>query len=109
MEVKSNDGDLLKKHRPHAVYHYIQDRNLKADIVIDITKFMDQKMESIYAYKSQFYDPNSKESSTPISSKEFMDFIKSKNISYGRDIGAKYGEPFTVERNIGVKNLFDLI
>ena len=38
--------------------HYIQDHQLKADIVFDITDYMDQKIEIIKCFKSQFYDPN---------------------------------------------------
>lgn len=94
--------------RPQAVYHYIQDRNLKADFVVDITPFMDKKIASIMAYSSQFFDPESKEPETPISSKAFIDYMMAKNRAYGRDINAEFAEAFTVERNIGVENLFDI-
>jgi LmbE family N-acetylglucosaminyl deacetylase len=60
------------------VYHYIQDHFIEPDFVIDITPFMDKKMESIMAYSSQFFDPNSKEPETPISSKNFMEYVKAK-------------------------------
>lgn len=95
--------------RPKAVYHYIQDRNLKADLVIDISPYIDQKIASIMAYSSQFFDPSSTEPETPISSKAFIEYMKAKNRAYGRDINAEYAEAFTVERTIGVNNLFDLI
>ena len=102
------DGELQTKWRPKVVYHYIQDRNLKADFVCDISPFMDKKMECIMTYRSQFFDPDSKEESTPISGKDFMDFIRAKNRAYGRDAGFEYAESFTVNRSIGVSNLFDL-
>jgi hypothetical protein len=60
------------------------------------------------AYKSQFYNPNSNEPETPISSKEFIEFLKSKSCTYGRAAGYHYAEAFNVSRYIGVKNLFDL-
>ena len=110
--VKIQTIDAQKKSqkpwRPKAVYHYIQDRNIKADLVVDISNYMDKKIESIMAYSSQFYNPDSVEPETPISSKAFIDFIKAKNRYLGRDIGVDYAEGFTVERNIGVKNFFDL-
>ncbi|MBK9735001.1 MAG: bacillithiol biosynthesis deacetylase BshB1 [Saprospiraceae bacterium] len=111
VKVKTTDS---KKHnqapwRPKAVYNYIQDRNLKADFVVDISPYMDKKLEAILAFNSQFFDPDSKEPETPISSKNFIEFIKSKNRSYGRDINVEFAEGFTVERNIGIKNLFNLI
>ncbi|MBK8886855.1 MAG: bacillithiol biosynthesis deacetylase BshB1 [Saprospiraceae bacterium] len=109
IETRDDEGLIQSAWRPKAVYHYIQDRNLKADFVVDITQYLDKKIESIMAYSSQFFDPESKEPETPISSKAFIDYMKAKNRAYGRDIGAEYAEAFTVERNIGVKNLFDLV
>lgn len=94
--------------RPKAVYHYIQDHNLTPDFVVDISPYIDRKIEIIQAYKSQFYDPKSKEPKTPISGKEFLNFIKGKNATYGRPAGFEYGEGFTVARTLGVNNLFDL-
>ena len=94
--------------RPKAVYHYIQDNFIEPDFVIDITSQMDKKMESIMAYSSQFFDPNSKEPVTPISSKNFMEYIKAKGSLFGRAINVDYAEGFTANRYIGVENLFDL-
>lgn len=94
--------------RPKAVYHYIQDRQLKPDLVVDVTTFVDKKMEAIQAFKSQFYNPKSKEPTTPISVENFFDFVKAKMTVFGRDIGVDYAEGFIVERTIGVENLFDV-
>lgn len=104
----SFDGQAQEAHRPSAVYHYIQDRYLKPDFVVDVTGFVDQKLEAIKAYKTQFYDPDSTEPQTPISGEEFFDFIKGRMLQYGRSIGVRYAEGFTAERTIGVKDLFDL-
>jgi bacillithiol biosynthesis deacetylase BshB1 len=95
--------------RPKAVYHYIQDQYIKPDFVIDVTEFRDKKHEAIRAFASQFYDPNSKEPETPISGKEFLDYVDAKMMICGRAIGVKYAEGFTVSRYIGVKDLFDLL
>lgn len=94
--------------RPKAVYHYIQDQFIEPDFVVDITTYMDKKMESILAFSSQFYDPNSREPETPISSKSFMENVKAKSALFGRAINCNYAEGFTVNRYIGVENLFDL-
>lgn len=105
----SVDGVLQEAHRPQAVYHYIQDYFMEPDIVVDVTEFYEEKMKSIMAFKTQFYDPNSDEPETPISGKEFLDFIESRMRQFGRPIGAKYAEGFTVERYTGVNLLTDLI
>lgn len=103
------EGEIQLAHRPKAVYHYIQDHYLKADFCVDVTEFIDRKIEAIKAYKTQFYDPNSKEPITPISGEEFFDFIKGRMMQYGRPIGAKYAEGFTVERELGINSFDDLI
>jgi N-acetylglucosamine malate deacetylase 1 len=95
-------------YRPTAVYHYIQDRYVKPDFVIDVSEFIDQKIEVIKAYKTQFYDPNSNEPQTPISGKEFFDFLKGRMAEFGRPIGTQYAEGFTAERYIGVRDLLTL-
>ncbi len=103
------DGLLQLPYRPRAVYHYIQDRYIKPDFVVDVTEFVDRKFEAIKAYKTQFYDPNSSEPQTPISGNEFFDFIKGRMGEFGRPIGARYAEGFTVERLIGVDDITKLI
>lgn len=95
--------------RPKHIYHYIQDRHLKPDFVVDVTPFFDKKMEAIKAFKSQFYNPNSTEPESPISMKNFFDFVKGRMCVLGRDAGFEYAEGFTAERVIGVNNLFDIV
>jgi len=95
--------------RPKIVYHYIQWKDIKPDIVVNVSGFMDVKMKAILAYKSQFYDPNSKEPETPISSKNALDSLWYRNSNFGRLIGTEAGEGFTVERYPAVNSIFDLI
>ncbi|NVK65191.1 MAG: bacillithiol biosynthesis deacetylase BshB1 [Flavobacteriales bacterium] len=102
------EGKKQEKHRPNAVYHYIQDYYLNPDFVVDISEFYDRKMEAILAYRTQFFDPESTEPETPISGKDFMEFITSRMRQYGRPVGVQYAEGFTAERFIGVDDLFDL-
>jgi len=103
------DGEAQNKWRPRHVYHYIQWENIKPDFVVDITGFENIKMDSVQAYKSQFFDPDSREPQTPISSKNFSDSILYRAKDLGRLIGVEYAEGFTVERHVGVDSLFDLI
>ena len=101
----SQDGKEQLEWRPKAVYHYIQDNYSNPDIVVDITPYFEKKMESIKAFSSQFYNPDSDEPETPISSKDFLDFVASRSLHFGRSIGVKYGEGFTVKRPIGINDL----
>jgi len=103
------DGVTQEKWRPKLVYHYIQWKNLEPDFVVDVTGFMTQKIESVMAYSSQFFDPNSKEPQTPISSKNFTDSIEYRARDLGRLIGTEHAEGFTVERYLAVDSLDKLI
>lgn len=94
--------------RPEQIYHYIQDRYIKPDFIVDITDFWEVKMASIKAYKSQFFDPSNKEPQTYISSGEFLKFVEARALEFGHSSGFTYGEGFTVEKIPGVNNLFDL-
>lgn len=104
----SFEGATQQAHRPVAVYHYIQDRYIIPDLVVDITEVFEERMQSIRAFKSQFFDEGSAEPVTPISGKDYFDFLEGRARDFGRLIGVKYGEGFTVERAAGVTDLFQL-
>ncbi|AWM12451.1 bacillithiol biosynthesis deacetylase BshB1 [Flavobacterium sediminis] len=102
------DGQSQQAWRPKVVYHYIQWHNIEPDFVVDITGFIDTKMESVLAYGSQFYDKDSKEPVTPITSKNFLDSITYRAQDMGRIVGVDYAEGFTAERYLAVNSLADL-
>jgi bacillithiol biosynthesis deacetylase BshB1 len=105
----SIDGKSQEKWSPKQVFHYIQDEYIEPDFVIDISDEMEGKMKSILAYSSQFFNPESKEPQTPISSQEFMDFLDGRARQFGRTIGAKHGEGFTSSNPVSVKSLNDIL
>ncbi len=113
IKTKDVNGNEQSKWRPKALYHYIQDRNLIPDFVVDISPYFAKKMELILTFRSQFYLPENEEYkselTTPISGKDFMDFMRAKGRSFGRSINAEYAEGFNKSRVFGVNNLFDLI
>lgn len=94
--------------RPKHVYHYIQWKNLEPDFVVDVSGFIDKKMEAVLAYKTQFFDAKSNEPDTPISSINFTDSIEYRARDLGRLIGVEYGEGFNVERYVAVDSFFNL-
>lgn len=111
IETFDKMGAKQDRWRPRALYHYIQDRTIKPDFVIDITDFIDKKFELILAFKSQFFIENQedKELSTPISGKDFQEYLRAVGRTYGRPIGVEYAEAFNVSRTMGVNDLFDLV
>lgn len=104
-----SDGSSQAKWRPQALYHYIQDKQLTADFVVDITPYFERKMEAIRAFRSQFFDPDSLEPATPISGQDFIEFMQAKGRVYARPIQKTYAEGFILHRTPGVKDLFDLV
>lgn len=103
------DGTQQEAWRPKLVYHYIQWKNIEPDFVVDVTGFIEKKVEAIMAYSSQFYNPDTKEPTTPIATKNFLDSLHYRAQDLGRLIGTDYGEGFTVERYLAVNSLGDLI
>ena len=95
--------------RPKKVYHYIQSVSLEPDFICDITAHMEEKMAAIRVFKSQFFDPKSKEPDTYISNPDFLKLIEARSREWGHRIGVSFGEGFVQRQSLGVKNLFDLI
>jgi len=112
IETADEQGSPQQIWRPRAVYHYIQDRHLTPDFVVDISRFMDRKIELVMAFGSQFYNPGArefeKEPNTPISGKSFLDFLRARAAEFGRPAGFEFAEGFQASRTPGVADLFHL-
>ena len=106
--TKDNEGNTQPAWRPAQVYHYIQWKEITPDFVLDISEYIDKKLEVIQAYSSQFYDKESKEPSTPISSKNFFESVRYRAKNFGRLAGVDAAEGFTVERTPLIMNFDQL-
>ncbi len=95
--------------RPKQVFHYIQWKDLAPDFVVDISQEMDKKIEACLAYKTQFYDPNSKEPITPIATKDFLESLTYRAQNLGRLSGVDFAEGFTTEKLLAFKNFDGII
>ncbi len=103
------EGQDQIAYRPEKLYFSIQSIAHEPDILIDISEVIEERREAINAFKSQFYDPNSSEPETYISSKGFMSMLESRTREWGQRIGVAYAEGFKVKHFLGVKSLFDLL
>jgi N-acetylglucosamine malate deacetylase 1 len=101
---KIETGDL-KAWRPKRVLHYIQDYFMQPDVVVNITPWFEKKKECILAFSSQFYNPESKEPETPISSASFFQFLEARSREMGRLIGVEFGEGFVSKTPLNLKDL----
>lgn len=102
------NGATQQEWRPKHLFHYIQDRYIKPDFVVDITPSWETKVAAIKAFKTQFYNPDSKEPETYISSGDFFQFIEARSREMGHQIGATHGEGFVKSKQIGISDLMKL-
>lgn len=109
IETVDEEGNIQAPWRPKVVYHYIQWEDIRPDFVVDISGFMQQKIDSVMAYSSQFYNPDSKEPISPIATKNFTESIEYRAKDLGRLVFVDYAEGFTVERYPAVRSLTDLL
>jgi bacillithiol biosynthesis deacetylase BshB1 len=109
IETLGEDGQPQLPWRPRVVYHYIQDRQLPSDFVVDITPHWTKKWESIQAYQTQFFNPSLDQPQTYLSSQEFGKFMEARAREFGHLIGVEFGEGFTRQRPVGVREISELI
>ena len=108
IETEDN-GENQSPWRPKKVYHYIQSVSSEPDFICDISAHMEEKMAVIRVFKSQFFDPKSKEPDTYISNPDFLKLIEARSREWGHRVGVSFGEGFVQRQSLGVKNLFDLV
>ncbi|WKS95081.1 bacillithiol biosynthesis deacetylase BshB1 [Riemerella columbina] len=109
IKTEAEDGSSQQAWRPKHLFHYIQWKSIEPDFVVDISEFMDKKIEACLAYKTQFYDPKSKEPVTPIATKNFLESLTYRAQDLGRLSGVAYAEGFTTEKLIAFKNFESII
>lgn len=105
----THEGMVQDPWKPRTLYHYIQSTMLKPDFVEDVSDSWEQRREAFMAYSSQFHDPKSNDPETFISSPDFLLMLDARGKMLGQSIGVKFGEGFVVNRNLGVKDMFNLI
>ena len=103
------DGVLQEPWKPKYVFNYIQDRYLQPDFVIDISSVINQKIESIKAFSTQFYNPDLNEPATYISTPDFLDSVIYRSKMMGKMIGVAYAEGFVSKKIIGFNSFNALI
>ena len=95
--------------RPKQIFNYIQWKHITPAFVVDISHFMSTKIEACLAYKTQFYDPDSRVPMTPIASKDFLESLTYRAQDLGRLSGVAYAEGFTTEKLLAFKNFDGII
>jgi bacillithiol biosynthesis deacetylase BshB1 len=108
IETKEPDGSPQEPWRPDHVLHYMQTTPFEPSFVVNVTDVWEQRIQTMQAFKSQFYNPDyeSEEPETFISNHDFFKFIEARARVFGQQIGATYGEAFLYPQGpLGVGDL----
>ncbi len=103
------DGVKQEAWRPKFVFNFIQDKYLHPNFVIDISGVLEQKLQAIQAYGTQFHNPDLDEPQTYISSPDFLESIIYRSKMFGKMIGVAHAEGFLSKKMIGFNNFDALI
>ena len=112
IETKDDAGIPQQEWRPKYVFHFIQDRYIEPDFVIDITDVFEQRMKAIASYTTQFYNGNAADNEEPqsyISTPDFLESLISRARMMGKKIGVKFGEGYITEKTIGFRDFSSFI
>jgi len=93
-------------HRPQVVIYYLQNYLPPLSFVIDVSESWKTKMQAILAYKSQFFNPKSKQPRTFIAEERFLEMIEARGKHFGALIGAQYGEAFVTKQPPRIDDVF---
>ncbi|HTR80698.1 MAG TPA: bacillithiol biosynthesis deacetylase BshB1 [Bacteroidota bacterium] len=100
------NGKRQEPFRPKKYFNYMQKYEFTPSFIVDVSSSYSMKTEALSAFKSQFYDPKSKERETLLSSKIFLKSIEARDVHYGSLINVAYGEPFFSIEPLGVDSFF---
>ncbi len=97
-----------KSYKAPKVFYYPHNYEIPVSFIFDITDSFDKKMESVFAYSTQFFNEKSSEPETFISTKAFKEVIEARAKTWGFKIGTQYGEPYFTYENVKVdeKSIF---
>lgn len=99
--------DQVEPHRPHKIIYSSIYANVSPSFVVDITPYFDRRMDSLFAYESQYGEQEAGSGIFPMKD-EIRDRLRSIARFYGNLIGAKYGEPFVVKETQRVDDVVQM-
>ena len=99
--------DPLPPHRPFKIIYATLYYDIRPSFVVDITDQFEARLQSIYAYKSQFTDQQAGSCDFPAHA-EIRERVATLARYYGILAGVKYAEPF-LQKEIGLVEDLTLI
>ena len=97
---ESSERDPLKPHRPFKIIYATLYFDIRPTFVVDITEQFESRLESIYAYKSQYADQEAGRNDFPAYD-EIRERVATMAGFYGMLAGVKHAEPF-IQKEVGL-------
>ena len=91
------------------VAHNVFSRHTLPSFIVDISEFLEVKMDAIKAHRSQFYNPESNEPETRLTNKTFLDELENRSRYFGSLIGVSAGESYFVREALNVEDPIALL
>ncbi|MDQ3323779.1 MAG: hypothetical protein M3525_15295, partial [Acidobacteriota bacterium] len=91
------------------VAHNTFSLRVSPSFIVDVSEFLEQKTAAIRAHLSQFYNPNSNELETRLTSEGFIEELENRSRYFGSLIGVAAGEPFFVREALNVEDPIALL
>lgn len=108
--MKNYDRDFgLDRIDVPKVAHNIFSRRVIPSFVVDISDFLEEKMDAIRAHKSQFFDPDSNELETRLTDKNYLNELENRSKYFGSLIGVKAGEPYFIREALNIEDPIELL
>ncbi|HEY3824784.1 MAG TPA: bacillithiol biosynthesis deacetylase BshB1, partial [Bryobacteraceae bacterium] len=94
-------------HRPHKIIYSSLYANVTPSFVVDISRQFERRMESLFAYRSQYAEVTEGSTLFP-NEAEIRERLSATARFYGNLIGVKFGEPFVVKETMRVDDIVEL-
>lgn len=91
-------------HRPHKIIYSSVYANVTPSFVVDISKHFERRMESLFAYRSQYGSTEAGSDLFP-DEKEIRERLAAVARFYGNLIGVRYGEPYVVKEAMRIDDI----
>jgi N-acetylglucosamine malate deacetylase 1 len=93
------------RYRPPVLLYFKIPPTVIPSFVVDISDYINQRNAAIGAYRSQLFDPESREPSTRLSQPDFLIHVENIHSFYGTLIGKQKGEAFHVKEVLEIQDL----
>ncbi|MCR2820220.1 bacillithiol biosynthesis deacetylase BshB1 [Lederbergia panacisoli] len=97
--------DKLPPHKALYLYQYMINGFTPPDFVVDITDYIDKKVNALQAYESQFF-MNESGVQTPLT-EGYIESVTARDQLFGKEVGVRFAEGFLSSKPLLLnKNLF---